>query len=364
MKKYFIIAAAACAALAACSKVESNEAPLQEVNFEVANYVPQTKATTGVKYENGNFGTYAWFNDTDVFMLNEEVGQTSGKWATIHSTYYWPKSGSITFVSYSPFSGTNNTADSNPAVTLNKITYSGVTVSNVDLMYADKATCSKNVNEIADNLGGGSDSGFTGVPTLFHHALCKVGFKIKANFLTYGTTPDVTTWEVKVTSLKLSGLKTTGDCELNWTSGAWAKPTGEVWQNATGSSTAQELLPSGTAMTLTTSFQDLNSASGLVLPQTLAAATQKLTISYTIKTTLPNGNVINETFTDVALDLASISSLTSWKMNQNIIYEIGLKPTASDDTDPHANDPEDVVITFDPAVADWTTVSAGLTINI
>ena len=48
-------------------------------------------------------------------------------------------------------------------------------------------------------------------------------------------------------------------------------------------------------------------------------------------------------------------------MNQNIVYTINIKPVAyvSDyDT------PNDVIITFDPAVADWTDVSASATIQL
>ena len=52
MKKYFILAAAAIVAMAACSKVDStNEGPQQKIAFQVASYVPMaTKAETTTSF--------------------------------------------------------------------------------------------------------------------------------------------------------------------------------------------------------------------------------------------------------------------------------------------------------------------------
>ena len=104
MKKYICIAAAALVAMAGCSKIENAPEAQREINFEVANSV-RTKATGSV-YNNGAFGTYAWFNNTDVFMTNEQVNLAAGVWKTIDHTFYWPKSGSINVISFLPFSGT------------------------------------------------------------------------------------------------------------------------------------------------------------------------------------------------------------------------------------------------------------------
>ena len=79
-----------------------------------------------------------------------------------------------------------------------------------------------------------------------------------------------------------------------------------------------------------------------------------------IKTTLSNGLEIEENFNPV-LDIKDLSTLKAWEMNQNIVYTINLKPVlyVSDwDT------PNDVVIRFDPAVADWDNVDASATINL
>ena len=364
MKKYFFIAAAALVTLAACTKTQLVDTPQREISFEVANGL-QTKAD-GVVYNNGAFGTYAWFNNTDEFMVNEKVDKSGDVWKTVAHTFYWPKTGSISFVSYSPFAGPV------PAVEKDKITYTNVTAADVDVLYADKATCSSNVNEVTDDAT--PESNFTGVPTIFRHALAKLSFKIKANFLKYDDAANGshTEWEVTVKSIKIGGFKTTGDCELNLNSDkkSWDKPETtvgsdkfNVWTNLRGSTGDQELLPSGD-MVLTTTAQTLNAATGFVMPQVLETGTQVLKLSLHIKTTLSNGKIIEEDILDKPIDLKAISSLKAWQMNENIVYTINIKPTASDASNPHNDDPDDVVITFDPAVADWTNVDTSVTIQL
>ncbi len=372
MKKYIILAAAAVMAIAACTKTEVAPESQREISFEVANGI-QTKATGSV-YDNGAFGTYAWFNNTNDFMVNEEVDKVGGVWKTVNNTFYWPKTGSISFISYSPFNGNNNAADSNPAITKNSITYTGITAGNTDLMYADRATCSSNVNEVTDS--DTADSGFSGVPTVFRHALAKLSFKIKANFIEYtdATTNTKTEWEVTVTSAKIGGFKTTGDCALalNADGKSWDKPVTtvntvdyKVWTNLSGTSSDQELVDATTYPTgvlLTTTAQDLAAASGYVMPQILEAGAQQLKLTVHIKTTLSNGKTIEEDF-NPTIDIKDISSLKAWQMNENIVYTINIKPTAI--ADPNNNDdPTDVIITFDPAVADWTNVDAAATIQL
>ena len=377
MKKYICIAAAALVAMAGCSKIENAPEAQREINFEVANSV-RTKATGSV-YNNGAFGTYAWFNNTDVFMTNEQVNLAAGVWKTIDHTFYWPKSGSISFISYSPFAGTSNTAGTVPAITKNSITYTNVTVGGTDLMYADRATCSANVNEVTDS--DTADSGYKGVPTVFHHALAKLSFKVLANFTEWddATNGSHTEWEVTLNSFKISGFKNNGSCALtlNADGKTWDKPVTDigtaaapvnvnVWTvgDATSVTTAQELVT--TPVVLTTSAQDLSAATGFVMPQALLSGTgaQTITIEAHIKTTLSNGNVINEDFTKT-VDISAISSLKAWEMNQNIVYTIKFKPTAkADGSEGQDDSPEDVTITFDPAVADWTTVDASAVIQL
>lgn len=375
MKKYIILAAAAVMALAACSKVDNAPESNREISFQVANRL-QTKAT-GVLYDNGAFGTYAWFNATDEFMVNEQVDKAGSVWKTVDHTFYWPKTGSIDFISYSPFAGTSDVAGTVPVVSSNTITYTNLTAGATDIMYADKVTVACATGADTDEINDGVDSGFNGVPTLFRHALAKLSFKIKANFITYTdpTTNTTTSWEVTVNSIKISGFKTTGNCALtlNADGKTWDKPVTNigtatdpvnvnVWTSLSGASAEQELIT--TPVVLTTTAQDIAPAAGYVMPQVLADGAQKLTMDIHIKTTLSNGKVINEDLNKV-VDIKSISTLKAWEMNQNIVYTINIKPTAkASGANGHDDDPEDVVITFDPAVADWTPVDASATIQL
>ena len=346
MKKYIIIALAVITA-AACTKVESTIESGREISFSVANYV-HTKAE-GVLYEGGNFGTYAWYNGTEEAWVNEEVGLRNSAWTTLNNTYYWPKTGFYTFVSYSPFSGSNNTANSVPAVTLNggvlNLDYGTYTVGADDLLYADAVSCSDNLDEVTD----GVDSGYNGVPTLFRHALAKVRFEICAGFLEAGTAPDVTSWEISVVKAGPTGVFTQGSLSMDWSGSEWTKPEGNVWTSPALPADSEFAEASGLA--LTTGFQPLGDM-GFVLPQVLAD--QTISLDLHIKTSLPNGKTIEEDLT-VAPKLTDFSAdLQSWQMNQSIVYRIIINPIDSGKTP----------ILFDPAIGDWDEVSADLTVSI
>ena len=370
MKKYILISAAALIAFVGCSKIESAPEALREINFEVDKSL-NTKSSV---YDNGAFGTYAWYNgasSVDVFMVNEKVDKSGSVWKCVDNTYYWPKSGDISFVSYSPFNGTSNNPNTTPAIVKGgandnftyTISYSGVTAGTDDLMYSDMATCSSSP-----------------VPTVFRHALAKLSFGIKANFLEFTdntVTPASTTkWKVTVTSAKLSGLKTTGDCDftLNSNGTNWDKPATEIgtadapqtayiWANPTGKTDAQELIdatayPNGVVLNASTA-QDLADAAGYVLPQVLTAEAQKLELTIHITTYLPNGNTIEEDL-NPTFDLINISSRKVWQINENIYYTINISPAAIDVVNPDT--PQE--ITFDPSIADWTSISADATIQL
>ena len=356
MRKLILLSACAVAALSSCARTEVPSVQ-KEISFRTVNRV-QTKAA-GVEYTGGDFGTYAWFNGTDEFMLNETIGLSAGEWKAIVNSFYWPKTGSIDFISYSPFSGSNGAADSTPAVTQTAITYTDVTVDgNTDLLYADKVTCSANVDDITDDAS--PESGFEGVPTFFRHALAKISFCVQATFLEYGTAPDKTTWEVTLKKAVLKGVYNQGSCALTLNGADWDKPAGEIWTPSASATTlaAQDLAPSA-GLVLTTSAQPLEAlAQSYIMPQTFETGQQQLELSFDIKTTLANGNIINETYA-TTLDLKS--AIASLKINQNLVYTIRFKPVKYVST---YDDPTDVVITFDPAVADWETVSASAIVSI
>lgn len=414
MKKYFFIVAAALLALSSCTKVQETGSLDREVGFQVANYAQtkadgndaanETAAANHVEFpKDESFTAYAWHTSpegaTTHRFSNQRVAynRNAGVWTTVGNTYYWMKTGYDDFVCYAPY------LEGSPEVTPNSITwgmsepYYQVKMDGKDLMYADKA-----LKQTGSNPGATTA---TPVPVLFHHALAKLSFQVKANFLEY-TNPDnqqdKTTWEITLRSAKLSGIRDKGTLALtlpaNSTDGKWTLPTQKVtWTEGEQTKSLDahvwtpdansvlepiELVPAsqdGKAFVVTEEAQPLyvgadgKAQSFYVLPQVLGASdpqnkdfAQQLTLDIHIKTTLPtedeqgNPRTFEEDY-EATLDLKDVSSLKAWQMNQNILYTIKIKPTANDTT---PDTPTDVLVTFDPAVAGWEPVTGDVNVQL
>ena len=360
MKRYFIITVAALVSLCACTKNEVSVEAQKEISFSVASYVGQTKANPtdyAEQYANVPFGTYAWFyqngQDAQEFMVDETVslnrGQSTGKtdaqpvWSP-SVTYYWPKSGTIDFISYSPKS-ISSFVKIDPS-NFDFVDYTVADGTDVDVMYADKAAgCTMNKTTYFYN----------GVPTLFHHALAKLNINIKTAYdekvLKEGE--DETKWAITVKDLSLNDFFNKGSANLDLaTDGSWTLPSGNVW-TPSGSRVDKDFdLP--TDATINKDGKDFVN-DYFVLPQDLAAG-QTIKIVVDIVTTLPNGKTITETGVVVEAKLGE-SSIDAWEMNKQISYDLIIVPAKAGD------DGEPVAILFDPAVADWEDATAsGITI--
>ena len=364
MKKFVFIAIAALVAAAACTKTETSE-PLREITFQVARHSVLSKANTDYKdeYSSVPFGAYAWFKgvsaaDNADFMTNQEVAYVSAtnQWAPSGTTYYWPKSGKLDFICYSPYTADGTNAPK-PVVTETGISYPAWDVNaypGVDVMYADKVT----------GLTANSNTYYyNGVPTLFHHALAKVSFQISASYLEKtAPTGDKTRWEITVNSVVVTGVRTTGTLDLTLNpDGTWAKPASNIWSNDGSSTTDLALNVSGLSA-LSEIPQNLDS-NILVLPQALNEG-QGVTLNVNIKTYRDQNDgtgehlILTETGIDVPA-LLSGGSLSSWGINQNITYKFTLSPSTSG---PSVDEP--VAIYFDPAVADWENVTVNADVNL
>ena len=364
MKKYLFIAIAALVAAAACTKTETSE-PKREITFQVARHSVASKANSDYKdeYAAMPFGAYAWFKgvsaaDNADFMINQEVSynSTANVWAPTGTTYYWPKSGALDFICYSPYTADGSNAPM-PVITEAGISYPAWDVNafpGVDVMYADKVT----------GLTANSNTYYyNGVPTLCHHALAKVSFQISASYLEKtAPTGDKTRWEITVNSVTVTGIRTTGTLDLTLNpDGTWAKPAANTWTNDGTSTTDLSLNVSGLSE-LSDTPQNLDS-NILVLPQALNEG-QGVTLNVNIKTYRDRNDgtgehlVLTETGIDVPALLAG-GSLASWGINQNISYNFTLSPSA---TGPSVDEP--VAIYFDPAVADWENVTVNAAVNL
>ena len=218
MKKYIIIAAAAIAAMA-CSKVNiTDNTPDAKITFAPAAYAPQTKAEAlqtsadaieefksyAVFHPNGGAGV-AFFTPTDGVETISLTEGTTNVWAPSHD-YYWPKAATsyINFISWYDKNGTPNThTETSLSWVIDGSTRSLATDDNI--LFADEAwrytrndTSTDEPNYISvSNVEGG-------VPTLFHHALGKVKFTVRAAKLNNGVaSPKTTSWEITLTTFSL-----------------------------------------------------------------------------------------------------------------------------------------------------------------
>lgn len=155
MKKVIYFAVVASVAFASCTKnevrtVEDNQD--RQITFQAVVHKASTKAT-GTFADNASypttetFGTFAYLDVSSTYINNAEVknttNATSGDAWTTDPAYYWPKQGSLTFMSYSPYSICNETTVtcdiSNPSL-------EGIVIPNwdvdkhqtVDVMIADR----------------------------------------------------------------------------------------------------------------------------------------------------------------------------------------------------------------------------------
>lgn len=370
MKKYLILTAAAIAALVSCSKVQTaGDTEDRAISFQVGRY-QNTKADPADykdDYASVPFGAYAWYKgvsaaDNTVFMTNQKVSYKAADniWTPEGITYYWPKTGTLDFICYSPY-----VADAKGiSVTEDKIAFTDYTPGTDDLMYGDKAT------GLSDNA---KTYYYNGVPVLFHHALAKLEFVINAAYLEKtAETGDKTKWEITVSKVTIKGVAATGSLELALDGSGWKLPADKVWTPS--GATKDITLDAGSLATLTDKPQALG-GSIFVLPQLLAGGPQ-VEIEYTIKTYHDKGSGYELILTEKDITATAalvLDKLPQWGINQAITYTFSIAPTPSSGSDPKDTDEpvdpknpdlKNVEITFDPVQADWEVIDAKATIQL
>lgn len=376
MKKYLIIAAAAIVAMASCSKNEIVDlTPDTAITFSVINHLAQTKAVDGLTYPTTvPFGTFAWWtkelwtgattDQTLVFMDNQEVTyqEINSRYVWAPTTaYYWTKSGYITFASYSPYTeAADVTVDGYSEVPEYDVAkgfvfnnYSIVEDTDIDLMYATlAANCGKNTNADGTMVTAESANNFSGVPTVFNHALCQIGFEFR---VIGRKNPGIDSIKVEITDVDIVNIDTTGTFNQ-------IRATGNRWETVhTAAATADYdykpastfelgMIANTTANLAATNNYTALGKTRILLPQELknqddAIATttdQKLVVAYTISTqyhSAPDVWATEEVVSEVRLNNGTI---TTWQDNWNLTYRISINPYST------------IPVTFDPAVVDWT----------
>ena len=185
MKKYLLIAATACLALAACTKNEVRPVSTdQEITFKtISTKAAEAYATTNT------FRSWAYLHK-DAYaagIANQlylggteglEISYLGSEWKNATTKYYWPKNGEkLSFYSYALNSAANTLAKGTVSCTFEEgikvVGYDIVDNLDVDFLVADVA---KNQTENTDP----KTHFHVGVPTLFRHRLSNVAFTIQA----------------------------------------------------------------------------------------------------------------------------------------------------------------------------------------
>ena len=382
MKKYLILAAAI-TAMAACTKVETfDNSPDKAISFTVVNHLQQTKATAGLTYPTSvPFGTFAWWTSGEwtgiaadqefVFMKNQKIewrniDEFSTKVWAPSDAYYWTKTGKITFASYSPYTadGTDKGYSEVPVYNVTKgflfNDYTIVDDTNVDLMYANlAANCSKTTNvdgsAVTDNSS--TEGGYTGVPTIFNHALCQLGFEFRA---IGRKNPNVSEIKIEVTDVDIVNIDNKGSFTQTPAVTTPATPRWETdhanhvadYDYAPSSALVLNLIENTAANLAATNNYTALGKTRILLPQTLlnsadvigTSTDQKLVVAYTIKIKYVSAPDVWATEDVVSAVRLNNGNIAAWSDNQNITYRISINPYST------------VPVTFDPAIVDWTDV--------
>ena len=386
MKKSILLAAAAIAALAGCSKVEVksvDEAPAR-ISWNAVVGKHSTKAPVeGTKFDkNHSFKTFAFYNangtawptGASLYIDNQEVSYhaaavapfEANSWHT-GTVNYWPRQGSLTFFSYSfankPVSFTRNlTCTAADGLKLVGYDVNATDNKNSDFMVADiKVDQRQNTTNAA-----GAEKG---VPTIFRHALTQiVGFYVTTEGDYKGAPLKAGSKVIEVKSIKIVNADSKGDYTM--TNDAVTRT--ESWGNQSDSKTYEYTPVSGKSEALNTTAAELVNEQKIFLPQDFAAsgytytgvsllekslerqtpaykaavtAVGHIELNYTIKTYTDDTNFSKEEVTE----LIALEEIGNWGINKKITYNIKIDLSSN-------------IIYWDPTVEAWTEEDQTITI--
>ena len=361
MKRFFL-AALAIAAIASCTKNEVNEVTANDqITFQTV-VGPTTKALIdGTVYETTApaFGTVAYYNATgttfptsaELYIPESMVSYSSPYWSTA-TPYYWPKNGSLTFFSYSPYTELESYMECDMTDGLTLTDWDVHTNPAVDVMVADVQT---------GQTANDSHGGYTGVPTIFRHKLSQI---IDVTFKTDKDYNDGTPFSagekqffinyVKINNLEQTGTYTSGNDVDDAQLGTWELPTTPSydhnynWFNETTSCDTEFKSAATSANTMTYLLVMPQTYENFTAPQT-AADVSNVEVQYTIRTYTDASNYSDDVVKAYVsmYDIFSTSS-NALAMNKKVTinFTIGVNQ-----------------IYWAPSVEAWSTETGAATIN-
>lgn len=358
MKKNLFIAAAACVALAACTK---NEVKPVEMDQEITYQTITTKAASTFASD-CHFTSYAYmlpsgktwdskFSEGSAYIADADIyyhdTAPNYEWKAAN-TYYWPKQGSLTFFAWSTYTDakaslTGATVSCTQAKGIQVDKFDITKNKNVDFLVAEVAK-DKKANE-TQHEDGSSHTWAKGVPTVFKHALSKLVFKVVTvkGGTPYSYTSDKVTFTVK--SIKLKGVNNNLAYSQDWQSGntaskhTWTDPN-PIVEIAEVPVFTGTYVATNTATALTPATGDYS----IVIPQ-LFDADDVLEIIYEIKTEFISGSPVTET---VTINDKKLSEVYTAKWEPGKEYTLTIKLGIDE-------------VLWDPTLDDW---AVGTTVDV
>lgn len=281
IRSYILCVAALVGVLVSCAKIEQGEVHVEDkqICYDVVQDRSAVTKAAGVYPTGQSFASYAWYlpdgknwaddkADAQLYINRAEVSydNANNSWYDKTMTYYWPKTGALTFFSISPHS----VAESVVLTQNYGFWISDWNVHNhqdADIMVSDIQT-DKNANETVGS--------FTGVPTIFRHKLAMIeGFTFNT-FKNYAPGKSGDSYKdddrrffitsVKINNIKQQGRFVSGSAPSSINIGQWQVSDASAENDYTWFSGNKEIVYSSTSESLAA-----NGLSGrenmLLLPQ-------------------------------------------------------------------------------------------------
>lgn len=334
MKRFFFLAVAATALLAACNKTEVvPTGETQEISFVVVNKTATKTPVTGNVFREGDDMAVAayivsgsatpgnFFSET---LFKKDAGET---YWTGEPARFWPlTSSTINFLAVTEKGG---------GVDKTEVTFDATNYASAATVVLD-GNAQLNQNDLMFAAGQGSHTqggGYSAVSMVFKHALAWINFQVSK--------VDASGYELKVNSITLNNAVYNGTLALTNSqyNAATAQTTGSVGAVWTpGAETAALTVPNAAgdaaaaAVTLTTSWQLFGNGL-LVVP----GYADSFTINYTLTQADGTANTYDYTYT--------LPAEGNWEMAKKYFYNISFDLNE---------------IEVDPSVTEWDASHAGV----
>lgn len=307
MKRLFVVASLAIMAVA-CQKEEVRNEVLTPIGFNTETG-KQTRAIqpTNDGYTD-NFGVFSYLynaGEAGQLVMNNQKVTSQGQTVDNNGdavAYYWPNDpdNHLNFYAYSPFNVGNVSMATEGTLKLTDYVhtnYSGTAA--VDFMVATAVTNAKFAGEYT--VGTTKKTYGEGVPTVFHHEMTQVIFKVKTSFTGGTITLKSITLKDIVNKATYEGTNAAIGQLSNWTPAA----TG-------GTGTYVLEIPNETVTS-----DGVTTTEVTMIPQTLAA--QNFTITYEINI----NNVVEKVSKDFTF-AAATDAIAAWEPNKKVTYTLAV----------------------------------------